>query len=124
VKVVICGSYGDMSSFLQILSIYQKEFGEANVFPTYDHLNKSKTCVEAHHDGKGETHETIALRSVLMAAYFKAIDNADLVVIVNEKNGIEHYGVGTTLELGYAFSRHKLIRFVSPPTNANIQSLF
>jgi nucleoside 2-deoxyribosyltransferase len=122
-RVVLCGSYGDMNRFLEILGTLRKDYGEQNVFPSTEHLEKSRPCIEAHHEGKGETPETIAIRSKLMKSYFTHIDLADLVVVMNEKNGEEHYGIGTSIELGYAFAKGKVVRFTREPTNANIQSL-
>jgi nucleoside 2-deoxyribosyltransferase len=58
-----------------------------------------------------------------MARYFEHIDGAELVVFVNEKNGKEHYGIGTMIELGYAFASGKELSFTKEPTNANILSL-
>lgn len=122
-RVVVCGSYGDLNRFLQVLDHERSVHGESNVFPSDQHLKDSATCIEAHHGGKGETSETIKLRSELMDRYFEHIDGADLVVFVNEKNGQEHYGVGTMIELGYAFARRKEVLFTKEPTNANITSL-
>lgn len=112
-----------MSSFLEVLSYYRQMFGESNVFPDKEHLERSRPCIEAHHGHKEETEYTIMTRSTLMESYFKQIDHADLIVVMNEKNGEEHYGVGTTLELGYAFSKGKRIQFTRKPTNPNILSL-
>lgn len=122
-KVVICGSYGDMVNFRRVLDEARYVFGKNNVFPTDKHLELSKTCIQAHHKGGSETRETIYLRSKLMKAYFDAIDRSDLVVIVNEKNFKEYNGVGTMIELGYAFARGKEITFWRQSTNANIKSL-
>jgi len=58
-----------------------------------------------------------------MRIYFDQIDGADLVVIVNEKKGKEYYGIGTTIELGYAFAKGKRIRFTRRPMESNIVSL-
>jgi nucleoside 2-deoxyribosyltransferase len=122
-RIVLCGSYGDMNRFSEILGSLREDYGEQNVFPNAEHLQRSRSCIEAHHEGKGETSETIATRSELMKSYFNHIDLADLVVVMNEKNGEEHYGIGTTIELGYAFAKGKTVRFTREPTNANIQSL-
>jgi len=122
-KVVVCGSYGDLEGFLQTLNAFQEKYGLSNVFPDKNHLEKSMPCIFAHHVAEKETEETIATRSKLMESYFEEIDAADLVLIINEKNGDEHYGVGTTIELGYAFARGKRICFTRQPTNANILSL-
>lgn len=122
-KVVVCGTYQDIRRFKEILSRFRKEFGKGNVFPDEEHLERSAPCVEAHHKGKRETSETIKLRSELMRKYFSQMDDADLIVIVNEKNGEEYYGVGTTIELGYAVAKYKRIEFTMKPTNSNIVSL-
>jgi nucleoside 2-deoxyribosyltransferase len=122
-KVVVCGSYGDMKTFVETLINFRLEHGNQNVFPNERHLQRSSPCIEAHHGKKGETEATIETRSKLMKSYFERIDHADLVVIVNEKNGAEYYGVGTTVELGYAFAKGKTIRFTRKPTNPNILSL-
>jgi len=121
-KIVICGSYGDLKRFMEVLGQYKYRYGKRNVFPTQQHLRRSKVCIEAHHGGKGETEETLALRSELMKTYFKKIDRADLTVIVNEKMGKEYYGVGTTIELGYAYAKGKKIRFTKEPMNSNTRS--
>ncbi len=122
-KVVVCGSYGDMKRFREVLEHQRSLHGKANVFPTDEHLERSQICIDAHHAGKGETLETLRIRSELMLTYFDHIDQADLVVIVNEKNGEEHYGVGTMLELGHAHARGIQFVFTRTVTNANIQSL-
>jgi nucleoside 2-deoxyribosyltransferase len=122
-RVVVCGSYGDMQRFKETLTHVREKFGVDNVFPDEEHLERSAPCVEAHHKGKGESYETLKLRSEPMQKYFSQIDRADLVLIVNEKNGEEYYGVGTTVELGYAFAKKKRIEFTTKPTNANILSL-
>jgi nucleoside 2-deoxyribosyltransferase len=122
-KVVVCGSFGDMKTFVETLNNFRLEHGNQNVFPNERHLQRSSPCIEAHHGNKGETETTIETRSRLMKSFFKRIDNADLVVIVNEKNGSEYYGVGTTMELGYAFAKGKTIHFIRKPTNPNILSL-
>lgn len=122
-KVVVCGSYGDMKRFLEVLEQCKQQYGEPNVFPNSEHLKRSKPCIEAHHGRKSETDETIATRSELMRIYFDQIDGADLVVIVNEKKGKEYYGIGTTIELGYAFAKGKRIRFTRRPMESNIVSL-
>ena len=122
-RVVVCGSYGDMTHFLNVLRNVRSKYGAENVFPTDEHLRESQVCIEAHHLGKGETSETLELRAKLMERYFQEITKAGLVVIVNEKNGMEHYGVGTTIELGYAFAKKRRVEFTKPPTNANILSL-
>lgn len=112
-----------MDRFMQVLDYERRIHGDSAVFPTDKHLRDSETCIEAHHKGKGETPETIKLRSELMQRYFNEIDGADLVVFVNEKNGQEHYGVGTMIELGYAFARCKEVAFTRKPTDANVSSL-
>jgi len=121
--IVVCGSYGDMKRLSEILRRLRKEHGDENVFPTREHLERSGVCIEAHHRGKGETAETIEIRSELMKSYFDHIDTADLVVVMNEKNGKEYYGTGTTIEIGYALAKGKQIHFTRVPTNANILSL-
>jgi nucleoside 2-deoxyribosyltransferase len=55
-----------------------------------------------------------------MINYFKQIDEADIVIIKNEKNGEEYCGVGTTLELGYAFAKGKMVLLTKRPTNPNL----
>lgn len=122
-KIAVCGTYGDMRRFNEVLKHLRGKYGEQNVFPNVDHLERSRPCIEAHHEGKGETTETVKIRSELMKAYFNQIDKADLIVIVNEKKGREYYGVGTTIELGYAFAKDKRIYFTMKPTNPNILSL-
>lgn len=122
-KIVVCGSYGDMRCFLEVLEYYKQRHGEENVFPNKEHLERSRPCIEAHHGHKGETAETLTTRSRLMETYFEQIDHADLIVIINEKKGEEYYGVGTTVELGYAFAKGKKIHFTRKPTNHNISSL-
>ncbi len=62
------------------------KYGEEKVFPTDKHLELSKPCIEAHHGKKEETNETLSIRSKLMMEYFHQINDADLVVIINEKN--------------------------------------
>jgi len=121
--VVVCGSYGDMKRFLEVLEQCRQKYGEPNVFPNEEHLKRSEPCIEAHHGYKHETGETIAMRSELMKIYFDQIDHADLVVIMNEKKGKEYYGIGTTVELGYAFAKSKRICFTRKPMNPNILSL-
>jgi len=123
VRIVVCGSYGDMECFLEVLEHYRQRYGGQNVFPNNEHLELSRPCIEAHHGQKGETEDTTITRSRLMKAYFEQIDHADLIVVMNEKNGEEYYGVGTTLELGYAFAKGKRIHFTRKPTNPNILSL-
>lgn len=122
-RVVVCGSYGDMRTFTEALNSCKLRHGAQNVFPDEKHLQRSSPCIEAHHVRKEETESTIEARSRLMKVYFEQIDHADLVVIVNEKNGKEYYGVGTTLELGYAFAKGKMLHFKRKPTNPNILSL-
>jgi nucleoside 2-deoxyribosyltransferase len=58
-----------------------------------------------------------------MKIYFDHIDDAEVVVILNEKGGREYYGIGTTIELGYALARNKRIAFTRHATNPNILSL-
>jgi len=122
-RVVVCGSYGDMRRFLEVLKGYRQKYGEQNVFPNEEHLQRSRPCIEAHHGCSAETSETIKTRSKLMRAYFDQIERADLVVIMNEKKEEEYYGAGTTIELGYAFARGKNICFTRKPTDPNVLSL-
>lgn len=119
----MCGSYGDLQSFHRILKQLRQEYGQENVFPNDEHLKRSSPCIEAHHRHGSETSETIALRSKLMKIYFDHIDDAEVVVILNEKGGREYYGIGTTIELGYALARNKRIAFTRHATNPNILSL-
>jgi nucleoside 2-deoxyribosyltransferase len=123
VKVVVCGSYGDLEGFMEILRFCQDKYGIQNVFPTKEHMEESMQCIFAHHVIKKETETTVAARAKLMESYFHNIDAADLVLVRNERNGNEHYGTGTTIELGYAFARGKNICFTKEPTNSNILSL-
>lgn len=44
-----------------------------------------------------------------MAIYFQQIDDADIVIIINEKNGQEYCGVGTIVELGHTLKKYKLV---------------
>jgi len=122
-KVVVCGSFGDLDGFLQSLQFFQIKYGEMNVFPNKEHMEKSVPCIFAHHVLENETEKTIVMRSKLMETYFQNIDTADLVVIVNQKNSQEYYGTGTMIELGYALARGKKLLFVRQPTNPNILSL-
>jgi hypothetical protein len=122
-KVVVCGSYGDFEGFLQVLHFFQEKYGSTNVFPDKEHLEKSRPCIFAHHVLKNDTDETVTTRSKLMQAYFDKIEVADIVVIINEKSDCEYYGVGTTMELGYALAKGKRIVFTRQPTNSNILSL-
>jgi nucleoside 2-deoxyribosyltransferase len=112
-----------MRRFLEVLKKCRQRYGEQNVFPSEEHLQQSTPCIEAHHGCASETSETIETRSKLMREYFDRIDMADSVVIVNEKKEQEYYGVGTTIELGYAFARGKNICFTRKPTDANVLSL-
>lgn len=121
--IVVCGSFGDLDHFLKVLEAYRQRFGRQNVFPDDEHMECSRPCIDAHHRDRKETEDTIEMRSKLMRVYFFEIDNADLVVIMNEKNGKEYYGVGTTMELGYALAKGKRIAFTRTPTNPNILSL-
>lgn len=120
---MVCGSYGDLENFFNVLNAVQKKYGVENVFPDKEHMERSMPCIFAHHVVGKETNETIISRSKLMQSYFQHIDSADLVVIINEKNGQEHYGVGTTMEIGYAFAKNKRIHFIKEPTDSNILSL-
>lgn len=122
-RVVVCGSYGDIDGFLEVLKYFQQKYGEQHVFPDREHLRASEPCIKAHHVRDDETEETVAMRSKLMQIFFSQIDCADLVVIRNEKNGNEHYGTGTTLELGYAIAKGKKILLTRKPTDSNILSL-
>jgi nucleoside 2-deoxyribosyltransferase len=122
-KVVVCGSYGDLDNFTKVLANLKRKYGESNVFPDNDHMEESLPCIYAHHVIKRDTAKTTLARSRLMESYFSHIDSADLVIVLNEKDGKEHYGVGTTIEIGYALARGKRIRFIRHPTNSNIQSL-
>jgi len=122
-KIVVCGSYGDIKGFLKVLERFQRELGKQNVFPDEQHLRESKPCIEAHHGLGEETSATLMTRSRLMKVYFRQIDLADLVVVRNEKNGKEYYGTGTAIELGYAIAKGKRILFTRKPTNSNILSL-
>ncbi len=122
-KVVICGSYGDLKRFQEILEQYRKKYGKNNVFPSNEHLKQSEPCIESHHGKNNETNETLMIRSKLMNDYFDQIEKADIIVINNEKNGMEYYGIGTTIELGFAYARKKRIIFTKDPTNPNIRSL-
>ncbi len=122
-KIVVCGSYGDMDHFLEVLAGLQDKYGVSNVFPDNDHMEKSLPCIFRHHVIDRDTTNTTIARSRLMESYFSHIDSADMVVILNEKDGEEYYGVGTTIELGYAFARGKRICFTKQPTNSNILSL-
>lgn len=122
-KVVVCGSYGDIEGFLEVWKHFQRRFGSRNVFPDREHLKESEPCIMTHHRSGNETEATIAVRAKLMKSYFNHIDGADLVVIRNEKNGEEYYGTGTTVELGYALAKDKKIRFTKRPTDSNILSL-
>lgn len=93
-RVVVCGSYGDMRTFTEALNSCKLRHGAQNVFPDEKHLQRSSPCIEAHHVRKEETESTIEARSRLMKVYFEQIDHADLVVIVNEKNGKEYTALG------------------------------
>lgn len=108
---------------MEILHECQEKYGPSNVFPNKEHMESSMPCIFAHHVAEKETEATIETRSRLMRHYFDQIDSADLVIILNEKNGCEHYGVGTTMELGYAYAKGKKICFARQPTNSNILSL-
>jgi nucleoside 2-deoxyribosyltransferase len=101
----------------------RQEYGQENVFPNDKHLKRSSSRIKAHHKHGSETSETIALRSKLMKMYFGHIDDAEVVVIMNEKRGREYYRIGTTIELGYALARNKRVAFTRHPTNSNILSL-
>jgi nucleoside 2-deoxyribosyltransferase len=122
-KIVLCGSYGDLDNFLKVLANLQQKYGASNVFPDSDHIEKSMPCIFAHHVIERDTAKTTIARSRLMESYFRHIDSADLVVLLNEKDGEEYYGVGTTIELGYAIAKGKRIRFTRQPTDSNILSL-
>lgn len=122
-QIVVCGSYGDLEGFMKVLDALQQKYGASSVFPDKEHMEKSMPCIFAHHVSDKETMETTLARSSLMQSYFDHIDSADLVVIINEKNGQEHYGVGTTIELGYALAKGKRICFTRQPTNSNVLSL-
>lgn len=122
-KVVICGSYGDLEYFQHILRVFQEKYGKSNVFPDEKHLERSRLCIYAHHEANQETSETVLIRAGLMQRYFDAIDDSNLVIVINEKSGQEYYGVGTTVEVGYAHAKRKKLLFTREPTNANILSL-
>lgn len=122
-KVVVCGSFGDFDRFLEVLKYVRRNFGLTNVFPDDEHLKKAEPSIMAHHVTKKETEETISARSKLMLVYFEQIDKADIIIIVNEKEGQEYYGTGTMMELGYALAKSKNIFLTKPPTNPNILSL-
>jgi nucleoside 2-deoxyribosyltransferase len=122
-KVVICGSYGDFNGFIEVLHRAQLSYGVTNVFPNQEHLEKAMPSIFAHHVTNAESEQTTTVRSQLMLEYFHQIDRADLVIIINEKNGREYYGTGTTMELGYALAKSKKICLTKQPTNPNIKSL-
>jgi nucleoside 2-deoxyribosyltransferase len=108
--------------------VYGEHLFESNkilVYPTDEHLEDSKPCIQIHHEGIGdETDKSIELRNNLMNLYFKAIDDCDLVFIYNLKDGKEHIGAGALMELGYAHAKNKKIYFLLKPTEANVLSMF
>jgi len=122
-KVVVCGSYGDFNTFVELLDYTRKHFETEQVFPDQAHLDEAQPSIMAHHVTNVETAETVDVRSKLMMHYFQAIDKADVVIVMNEKNGREYYGTGTMLELGYALAKSKIIYLTRHPTNPNIMSL-
>lgn len=119
----MCGSYADLDHFKEVLKNLRHRYGESNVFPDNNHIERSMPSIQAHHVIKRDSAKATLARSRLMESYFSHIDSADLVVVLNEKKGEEHYGVGTTIEIGYALARGKRIRFTRTPTNPNIMSL-
>jgi nucleoside 2-deoxyribosyltransferase len=122
-KIVVCGSFGDLEFFYKILESLKINYGAENVFPNKEHMEKSMPCILAHHILAKETDNTIVTRASLMNNYFKKIEESDLVFVINEKNGEEYYGTGTTIEIGYALARGKNIGFIRQPTDSNILSL-
>lgn len=121
-KVVVVGSFGDMTSIIEACQKIKEE-GHEIIAPTLGHLMASSVTARADSGGKGDTKETIKERAELMNEYFKRIGECDLVYVCNWKLGQEHVGVGTAIDIGYAVAKGKKIRFFVEPENSNLKSL-
>lgn len=121
-KVVVSGSFGDLRSIRYVINMLESR-GYEVIFPTEKHFIDSKPCIEAHHEDKGETSDTIALRAKYMKLYFDKIRECDILWVANMKHGKEHLGIGTAMEIGFAYALGKRIYFVEEPTDANVLSM-
>lgn len=113
-KVVVCGSFGDMPTLLNAISLLRRS-GHDIIMPTEEHLRDSQPCIDAHHLGKEETTQTRELRAWLEAQYLAKIRMADLVYFVNEKFSDEHLGTGAAVELGFTLALQLPVMFHREP---------
>lgn len=96
-KFVICASMVNDAEVQRLRTRMQERFGHSSIVIPFD-------------VPYNRTHEP-AKKAANRRFYFRAIDEAD-VVIVFTKN---HVGIGTALEIGYALGQGKQIRFTHEP---------
>lgn len=120
-KIVIAGSFAEADKILKLREQFMALGHE--VFPTPEHIEASRKPIEAHHKGKGETEETLAIRAELMNTYFRKIEDCDVLYVMNEKAGKEHFGIGAALEVGFAYALDRKIMFGRTPTDGNALSM-
>jgi nucleoside 2-deoxyribosyltransferase len=121
-KAVIVGSFGDLKTIYSAIRAVIRA-GHEVIQPTVEHINASIACAEADSGGKGDTEETVKLRARLMKEYFEFIKECDVIYVANIKQGKTYVGIGTAIDVGYAYALGKKIVFLRNPANSNMKSM-
>ena len=124
-KIVVCGSFGDIDSFLGYVAHLVRQGHE--VYPSVIHIEQSKQIIMSQHIEKRDSYSELGtvseLRATMMKKYFKKIRECDVVHIYNRKFGKEHIGLGAAMEIGYAYALGKKVEFVIKPSDGNVASM-
>lgn len=130
-KAVVCGSFSNLGLINKVIEQLKEE--GYDVFPSEEWFEFCKYAIHMTHKRKEEDKRSLYLKYQAQRIYAHNVMGADLIYFVNEKNGKEYYGVGSTIELGIALvnyldlefeAERPKIRFHRPPTDPNIRAWF
>ena len=119
-SIVIVGSFKNKSGILEKRKELLKD--GCNVFPDEKFFVGAGPIIRAHHFDKKPLSPSLLTRlAERERTYLEEILLCDLVYVLNEKDGDEHIGLATAIEIGYALALGIPIVFHREPTDQHLK---
>jgi hypothetical protein len=122
-KATVIGSFSDLRAFIGKCEELRLQGYE--VFPSKEWIEQGMEIIRHHHTlQKDLPEDLLKLLAEREKEYFRNIRESGIIYVFNEKNGKEHIGHATALEIGVALALGKSIEFWREPTDQHFKIIF
>lgn len=119
-KIVIVGSFKNKNNILKKREEFLEQGNE--VFPDEQFFDGGKPIILAHHFDKVPLSPTLLkMLAERERIYLREISKCSEVYVMNEKDGEEHIGLATAIEIGFALALGKMIIFEREPSDQHVK---